>query len=95
MIPQEISEISTDTYFENHILSMSLEEGIMYAHYKKGAYLDLEATKDILKERIRISKDIDRPMYIDANLGHYWTKESKKFLSSLEIESLPTTAHQP
>ncbi len=58
MIDHELS-------FENELVKMWIEDGILFGYYKPGCRLDLEAIQKVVKDRITFCKGKTYPSYIN------------------------------
>lgn len=66
---------------ENDYVKIWLEDGIIHSSYKPNLVINLEIAKQMVKERLKISDGIARPMFIDISNLVSIDLEAREYLS--------------
>lgn len=67
---------------ENEFVIYSLIEGILFATFRKGVVIDLEAARKILEIRLLMTGTSEYPALVESSGVKSFTKEARDFLSS-------------
>lgn len=89
----DIKEVSGEiadkkNHIKTDIYDLWLKNGIIYGSYSKGTVVDLQISKQVLRDRNVLSKGKAYPILGYASNVKYWTKEAKEFHSSEEYARL-------
>lgn len=84
--PAEIADKTN--HIKTEIYELWLKNGIIYGRYLKETVVDLEISKQILRDRTILSKGKAYPLLGFASKVKYWTKEAKEFHSGEEYSRL-------
>lgn len=68
--------------FESRHVSIWIEDGILMSDYKKNTVIDLEAAKEIVSDRLRITENISYPILIDFSNIKSVTKQARDYMNS-------------
>lgn len=82
-----ISNQSTSKY-SNQWLEFWIKDGILFAKYHAGVYIDLNAAKNILAERLAYCQGKSFPSLVDSTQVKYWTREARAFMATPENNQL-------
>lgn len=67
--------------FENDYATFWIEAGVVYFVYKANTSIDLNAAKQILRDRITFQGEVDYPIYCDIRGMRRADKEARDFLA--------------
>lgn len=67
--------------FENKYVNIWFENGILMSSYKKQTVIDLEAAKEIVKDRLVITENQSYPILIDFSNIKSVTKEARDYMN--------------
>ena len=70
-----------NTYHENNYATYSLLLGIVYVYYKKDVVIDLEAAKEIVRDRLEFQDGRAYPVLCDITDVHYVAYEARTYLA--------------
>ena len=55
-----------ESYFENDYIQLWIEDGIVYEVFKPNSKsLDLENAKIVVRDRLKVSNQVSRPLFVD------------------------------
>jgi hypothetical protein len=91
-----------ESYLENDFSRIWLSKGIVFVEYKPRLVMNMEAAKQIVTDRLKISSGVSRPLFLDARnlvsidratMKYYKTKEVVQHITSAAFltESALTT----
>lgn len=69
---------------QNEYIAYHLEEGILFAIFKKGVVIDLSAAREVLQSRLEFSNGHDYPILVDSTGVKSFAKEARDYLSAAE-----------
>ena len=67
--------------FENDYATFWMEAGVVYFVYKTNSSIDLNAAKQILRDRIKFQQETEYPIYCDIRGMKRADKEARDFLA--------------
>ena len=59
-----------------------IENGILFVHYKNDAVVDIKMAEQMYNQRTELCNGVAYPLFGDARLVKYWTKEARVFQST-------------
>jgi len=69
-------------YLENEYCSFWIENGIIHEVFKSNVkILDLKISKEIVEDRLKVSNNILRPLYVDATCISNFKPDAQKYMS--------------
>jgi hypothetical protein len=80
-----------ESYLENAFCRIWLSNGIIFVEYKSRLVMNMEAAKQIVHDRLKISDGVSRPLFLDARnlvsidratMKYYKTKEVVQYITS-------------
>ncbi|MBL7811195.1 MAG: hypothetical protein JNL57_03140 [Bacteroidetes bacterium] len=76
--------MSHQEYFENQYIRFEIREGILYAWYRKGAVIDLNAAHSIVSDRLNLLKGRKMPMLLQDEGIKEVKREARIYMSKAE-----------
>jgi hypothetical protein len=79
-----------ESYLENDFCKIWLSNGILFVEYKPRLVMNLEAAKQIVADRLKVSNGVSRPLFLDARnfismdratMKYYKTKEVVEYIT--------------
>jgi hypothetical protein len=62
-----------------------MSDGILFVQYKPRLVMNLEAAKQIVMDRLKVSDGISRPMFLDARNFVYMDRATMKYYKTKEV----------
>lgn len=67
---------------ENDFVKLWIVDGVMYGQYKPNVTIDLDAAKQIARDRLKLSNDKDYPSLVLISQVNNVTKEARDYFST-------------
>jgi hypothetical protein len=74
-----------ESYLENEFCRIWMSDGILFVQYKPRLVMNLEAAKQIVMDRLKVSDGISRPMFLDARNFVYMDRATMKYYKTKEV----------
>ncbi len=71
-----------EKYYKGTYAEFWIEEGILFAKYKEGTYVNLDVATTLLEERELFCEGKSYPAVWESSGVTYWTREARVFMSS-------------
>lgn len=73
-----------ERYIDHDFFEIWYENGIVFEIFKKNSILDLELSKQVVQERLKVSNGIDAPIFIDLRNVFSTDTKARKYMASKE-----------
>ncbi len=77
----QIPQLMENVMIDNDYIEIWMEDGIIFSSYKPNLVINLEIAKLMVKERLKVTNGIERPLFIDISNLISVDLEAREYLS--------------